>query len=332
MNYFIAFIFSAALLLSSCSNEVPINASYKRITYIFGLLDQTQNTHYVRISKAFLGEGNALAFAQIFDSLYYKPTELQVFVEEYKNGNITRQLNLRDTIIPKNPGTFHNPDQQIWYFKANLDVNATYRIVVRNLIDGQISFAQTDLVKGMNLQNPSNLSSSISYLPSTLQYIYRWTTGVNGRLHEVLATFPIGEKNTITGDSTVVNLVWNLGRLRSNTADGGSTMTLIIPNREFFQFMKANLNEVNELGPNQNLKRYLNKVTITLNAAAEDYTTYLDVSQPSNTVAQERPTFNNITNGYGLFSSRTSINRQLNIPLQLVDSLRVNPLTEYLGF
>jgi len=322
----------ALVFLQACDNDVKINADYKKITYVFGLLDQTEPIHYIKINKAYLGEGNALVFAQIFDSLYYKDSEIDVRIEEIKNGNLTRQFVLNDTMLPKNPGIFHSPDQQIWHFKATLDPLATYRLTIKNNQTNELTIGQTNLVNGINLASPNTISTSISYLPSTQQYIYRWTTGPNGKLYEILAKFPVGEKNLVNGDSTTNNLTWNLGRVRSNTSTGGSELTIRVPNRDFFQFMKANLNPVNENDPNQNLKRYLKKVTIILSVASEDFTTYLDVSQPSNTVAQERPTFNNITNGYGLFSARTSINRQLNVANQLVDSLKVNPLTENLGF
>lgn len=330
ISILVSFLF--LMILQSCENEVKINADYKKITHVFGLLDQNENIHYIKINKAFLGEGNALVFAQVYDSLYFKENEIEVNVDEFKNGNLTRQLILRDTILPKNAGTFHHPDQQMWFFKATLDPSATYRLNIRNIQTGEITTGQTNLISGINLQSPNAISTSISYLPSTQDYVYRWTTGNNGRLYEITVLFPVGEKSLVTGDSTINNLVWNLGRRRSNTTSGGPELTIRIPNREFFQFMRANLSQVNEIGPNQNLKRYLSKVTVRLSAAAEDFTTYLDVSQPSNTVAQERPTFNNITNGYGLFSARTSINRQLNLANQLIDSLQVNPLTEYLGF
>ena len=55
-------------LLTRCSNDVDINAEYKDIVIVYGLLDPNQDTTYLKINKAFLGEDNALTMAQIKDS------------------------------------------------------------------------------------------------------------------------------------------------------------------------------------------------------------------------------------------------------------------------
>jgi hypothetical protein len=70
----------ATCFFTSCKNDVEINGEWKDISVVFGLLNQSDTAHYVRISKAFLGEGDALVFAQQFDSLYYRPELLEVTV------------------------------------------------------------------------------------------------------------------------------------------------------------------------------------------------------------------------------------------------------------
>ena len=55
-------IIAALLILSSCSEDVDLTAPYKDITVAYGLLDADQDTHWVRIQKAFLGDDNALLY------------------------------------------------------------------------------------------------------------------------------------------------------------------------------------------------------------------------------------------------------------------------------
>ena len=77
-----------SLFLGSCSNDLEINAPWKDVTVVFGLLNKNETTHYVRISKAFLGEGDAMEFASQFDSLYYNPDLLDVKVYRVYNDEV----------------------------------------------------------------------------------------------------------------------------------------------------------------------------------------------------------------------------------------------------
>ena len=52
---------AAMLVLSSCTPEFSQIAEYKDITIVYGLLNISEDTQYVKIQKAFLTEGNAYA-------------------------------------------------------------------------------------------------------------------------------------------------------------------------------------------------------------------------------------------------------------------------------
>lgn len=67
--------------------------------------------------------------------------------------------------------------------------------------------------------------------------------------------------------------------------------------------------------------------------AGDDLNTYIEVSQPSNSIIQEKPSFTNIENGIGLFSSRfVQVVDSINLSQRTIDELRSNPLTKDLGF
>ena len=61
----------AAISFSACSTEIEVNAEWKDVTVVFGLLDVSDTIQYIKISKAFLGEEDAFVMAQEPDSLYY---------------------------------------------------------------------------------------------------------------------------------------------------------------------------------------------------------------------------------------------------------------------
>jgi hypothetical protein len=63
-----AITFGLAATLCGCSSELDINAPYKDITIVYGLLDSRDPIQFIKVNKAFLGEGDAYVFAQIPDS------------------------------------------------------------------------------------------------------------------------------------------------------------------------------------------------------------------------------------------------------------------------
>ncbi|MBE0652408.1 MAG: hypothetical protein IH594_01340, partial [Bacteroidales bacterium] len=53
----------AFLFLEQCSTDFDLNAPYKDIMVVYGLLNQNDSTHYLKINRAFLGEDDALIMA-----------------------------------------------------------------------------------------------------------------------------------------------------------------------------------------------------------------------------------------------------------------------------
>src|SRR5687768_5241961 len=93
-----------SLLVSACDNEIELNAPYKEIGVIYGLINPAEDTVRVRIQKAFLGEGNANVIAQITDSVYH-PDILDVQMQRIQNGAVVSSFPLTRYIGPdKEPG------------------------------------------------------------------------------------------------------------------------------------------------------------------------------------------------------------------------------------
>src|SRR5258708_36319295 len=65
-----AFLF-IILSLAGCKQDFDVTSSYKEVPVVYGLLNQLENTHYVRIQKGYLIKGNAYVAAGVADSIYY---------------------------------------------------------------------------------------------------------------------------------------------------------------------------------------------------------------------------------------------------------------------
>ena len=75
-------------VFAACSTELEVSAPYKDITVVYGVLStratdgvSDETRHYVKINKAFLGEGDALVYAQIPDSTEYDDPDFQAALE-----------------------------------------------------------------------------------------------------------------------------------------------------------------------------------------------------------------------------------------------------------
>jgi len=323
----------STMLLTSCKNDVDINGEWKDVTVVFGLLNQKDTAHYIRVSKAFLGEGDALAFADQFDSLYYHPEQLEVTVAEIVNGNQARLFTLvPDLSIPKEEGIFAAPTQILYKFSTpsgnplNAGVNYRYRLNVKKIKTGETITAETGLVKQFFLSSP--VTSPANLYPGQVTTI-KWSTPVNGKLFEVFVRFLYREANPDSTDEVSKFVEINLGRIISERTDGGQELQITKQNREFYQAIKLAIPPATIDNPKI---RFADSIVVILNVADDDLNTFLEVNKPSNTIAQERPQFSNIENGLGLFAARTVLRKSRPIGKISVDSLINNPLTQPINF
>ena len=60
--------FLMVLYVVSCEEDFDINAPYQDITVVYGLIDQGQDSIFLKINKAFLGDGDVMEMAKIEDS------------------------------------------------------------------------------------------------------------------------------------------------------------------------------------------------------------------------------------------------------------------------
>jgi hypothetical protein len=334
MRALILGIFSFLAIFTSCENEVDVNADWKDVPVVFGLLDPDSLTQYIRVSRVFLGEGDALQYAQIPDSLYYNPEDIEVKVTETLNGNVTRTWILDDTtgIAKDTNGIFAAPEQVVYYFKVNqsqkLNINAEYALTITNAKTGNVLKGQTLIVQKVSLQTPSNFAQQVNIIPRQNSFV-KWTSSVNGKIYEVILNFIYREE--IPGSSERIRKIVpiNFGRTFSADNEGGEELVREIDPLSVYQVLVASIPAST---PDNQRIRYADSLEYIINVGDEDLFTYLNVNQPSNTVAQERPQFNNVENGLGLFASRTTFNRKIILGQATTDSLKNNPLTIPLNF
>lgn len=303
---FFAITLLFSLLLSSCSTDVDNFAEYKDITIVYGMLEAGADTTFVKITKAFLGPGNALLIARIPDSSNY-PGKLEVKLQGKVGSNNLAPITL-DTITIHNKlagdSVFYFPSQKVYYTRTALNPNATYTLTIERP-GGQVK-STTNMVNNFAILQPTNRINFAATAPSLI----KWTSAVNGKRYEAKMVFHYEELLPGNPDTLKKTLVWNLGMRRSETLAGGENMEISYLGEEFYNRLGGQLS--NQL----NVRRFAGPVDVIIACAGDELSTYIDVNSPNNSVVQERPQFTNIENGTGIFSSRRTVVRSYRLSVQ----------------
>jgi len=287
------------LILLSCEEDFDINAPYKNITVVYGLLDLGDDTSYLRINKAFLGEGDVFEMVEVADSSVYK-TGLQAVIEEWSGNSFIRSFNLDTvTVDNKKDGLFYNPYQLLYYPPAQLMPDKDYRL--RVIVAGDTVTGSTPLVNDFSFYKPG--TSSI-YLKMGNSTNIEWGSALNGKRYEVVFRFNYRELKYGSTDTIYRYMDWVQQVQKSPTTDKGKTMSIVLINDAFYSLLMDRVPYKDPAVESTVSERFTTSFEIIISVGAEQLNTYMEVNEPSNSIVQDKPEYTNITNGIGLFSSR----------------------------
>ncbi|MBS1689709.1 MAG: hypothetical protein JSS96_13355 [Bacteroidetes bacterium] len=327
----------ALVSLSSCSENFDVAAPYKSITVIYGLMDQGDTAHYVRIEKAFLDQNkSAVDMAKNPDSIYF--SKLDVRVDVLNNNSVVgsiplTKVDLTNEGYPRDAGSFATTPNYAYKFKNYLDPNNTYRLVVHNPVTGQTDSAEADVIS-------EDLSTyNIPFFATSNSAFAIQRTAPNFTVNLGGSSLPAAVK-TIQG---IIRFHWvdrdASGGETDKYADWPFANQLItsqsflfkINNVDFYYAMR------NAIGPAPTgITRLIDSCDIFLYMGSSDFYTYQQIAATQNsglTSGEILPNYTNIkgTNVLGLFTSRGVV-KDLNVPFnnESLDSLMVNPITQSL--
>jgi hypothetical protein len=314
--------FVGAFLLNSCEEDIILDGDFVETAVVYGLLDQADSLHFVKITRAFIGPGSALDIAQIPDSSYFE--QVEATVSEVVNGQVTRTWALQDTIIQDKDtnGLFYGPEQKVFYFKtlptgpleviqtspnpqlSSLIPTATYRF--KAIINGgefEVN-GETELVHGMTSPSASQ-NFTFKFADDPGEYI---STGIavsnTGNSYITSAHLDVLFNEHVGTTVTEKSFRWKLGEA---AAEPYTSRTYSAVGRTFYDLIKANVSS----NPSVD-KRTFKAMRVILTGGAEDLYNYMSVNSPSSSLAQTKPTFTNlsVSNGkrvVGIFSSRQTV-------------------------
>lgn len=318
---------------SSCSTDFDVVGDYEETTIVYGMLDQSETVHFIKVNKSFLGPGNAYDYATVRDSSEY--VNVDGIVEEWINGVKTRQWTVQDTVLTdREDGIFYGPEQTVYYFiEPALDEDAEYRLIL-DIEEGyrEVTGATT-MVGDVSFHQQTSLPTVIGFYNSAAStytdLAVKWYSSTNGKRYDINFRFKWDEITAT--DTTRKYLDWFIGSEEIADADlnnPGQVLEKQATGLSFFQFID------NKIPSDPNvIKRVFRGINIMASVASEDLYTYMIVNAPSNGLIQEKPQYTNLTNGVGIFSSKYNkalSNKFLNI--STLTELASGPITGHLLF
>jgi len=303
---FLVFLTLLLIILVSCETDFDITSGWKDITVVYGMIDQSDSVHLIKINKAFLGNGNALQYATIEDSSSYKGN-LEVKLIEKRNGSIYNTIFFDTTsVYTKDSGLFYYPHQVLYKSNAQLSSEGVYSLNIRNKVTGKVISATTPLIQDFSIDKPRPGATAFEFKRSiTTEQNFSWVSAVNGKRYQITVRFFFKESSA-PGDTVIRSVEWVQGTEKSEDATGGQSMTDSYFNEKFFSTC---INQIPYADASKEAAvdtRQVLHVDFIFTVIGDEMNTYLEVNEPSNSVLQEKPEYTNITNGIGIFSCRFS--------------------------
>ena len=293
------------LLAAGCKSDLEVNAPYKNITIVYGLLSKndTNDRHYLKINKAFLGEGNAFVHASVPDSTLYADADLHAQVEQLNaEGQVLNTFPVSSEIMDgRDPGVFPYPQHKLYYFDAALDSTSQYRISI--VAKGDRLTATTAVtqvpVLSPGIVNPNSLPLNVFNGNAYVNYNLTFNSSPNGKRYEVSYRFRWREMYAVGDTSEEKSFTQLAGTVIANTVAGGQPLTVSIPGESFFLTVAEKV----PMTPGV-MKRIVTGFDLMWAVGGADLNTYMQLANPVSGVVEERPDYSNVDGGYGLVSSR----------------------------
>jgi len=324
-RFLLPFFFLA--VFTNCNNEIDINAEWQEVMVCYGVLDPADTAHYIRVEKGFLGYGNAEEMAGVFDSIHYDPADMEVRLEQWRDGLLQQTFWLQpDTHRLREPGLFANPRQILYkgVFTVVQD-GSRYRLIVVNHRSGKQCEAETPIVQHASVISPVAQSLPLSDGPAVLLKVL---SPQHGRRVQPTLRFHYTERFVFDTLQVSYDYVdWPLEEKITQGTAGGEQLIYALNGNVFQNYLSATI-RVNPL-----VERIAGRIEFVLRSGADDLHTYILVQQAMQASTSDLAPFSNIEGGHGVFSSTaTKLHGNYQLSPNAIAELRFDPVTADLNF
>lgn len=323
----IQYILLSCLLLccfASCEVDFSPNDEWKEMPVVYCVLDQDDDTTFVRVQKCYLGSGNQYDYAAIYDSINYRQGDIQVKIlgwpSQRSAGNVlsiapwaaapTKDWECSYMEVDKEDGSFNATKQPIYFFptKNLFDTNLVYQLLVINTRSGDtIARATTSLLGNPNttrefITKPSN-NSKFQFQGNTGMCELQWFTLPRARKYQPVIRFyykdfiltPNGHGNDTTIIRHSIDIEYGT---KSPAINEVTQCNRSIDEQTYLSVLRTCLQD------DTVHKIIIDTVDIYLRCCNEELSNYIYSHETSTSINQNRVNYTNIEGGVGVFASR----------------------------
>jgi len=332
-----------AAFTNSCSTDFDLNADFIETPVVYGLLDASVDTQYIRINRAYLSdEVDGLTLAADPNSIYYGD-ELQVRIEEYNGALVNTYILERvdgDTLgMPKQDGIFASSPNILYRFVADLDYTHYYKLVAENTETGKIIEATTNVIDSFAITRPDDESVfpfAVSLSPQNV-FQLRWKSAQDAKIYDITMRFHYREGIYYPeGDSIHYTFSgykdWVVERnVEAESTDGNLTITYDVPGETFYNFIKTEFDPVDDFS----FIRIADSVQFFIDGGGLELFTYFEYNAATLGITEGQITeaYTNVSGGLGILSSRYHKEGHIYpLAIQTRDSIACSSVTNGLNF
>ncbi len=323
-----------SVFIFSCSNDFDVNAKWKDIPVVYGLLDISDSAHYIRLEKAYLDPNkDALELAKIADSIYYD--DAIVRLERESNGQIftLQRVDGNKWGFPREDGIFTTEPNWLYRIDSSeLLLKPGERMLIKidrgsglpEVTSNAIILSPTKLnapppnTSGFSFLSNGNSKTNIAWSAADSAFIFDAT------LYVRYAEYPKVDPSKLV-QKTIV-WPWVRGLRRESNSNSFDVDKIGI---EFYELMKNNITA------DDNMKRIFQGIDVEIIAGGSYLEKYVNVSLANTgiTASGEIPTYSNMSEGLGIFDSVNKYKRiGIGINDKTRDTLKMGYLTRNLNF
>ena len=329
------FLLGLVLLFTACEVEFSPNAEWKNVPVVYCLLDQDDDTTWVRVQRCYLSDENVYSFGSVSDSINYPQGSISVTLLAYDGETLKDSMDFEYVVRDHDGGNFASQSQPLYrcFTQGRLKENYRYKLMVRNA-DGTV-LASSELIS--LIKKPEGdifRKPTLTSLPdgrtmgqfgfydqnagSTEYCRIEWAPFENARLYQPKVRFYYEEQ----GERKYVDVLCQ----KVKSGNGNSSIGIFYPRYTFLEDLKAKLVD------DTCRKVYLKYVDLYVTSCSEDMNAYLATAVSGGTLGQEVELYSNINGGIGVFAARrTHVCKRFPADSSLLDNRGLFYFLENLG-
>ena len=289
-----------ALSLISCNQDIDLTADWENIPIVYGLLNQADTAHYIRVEKAFQDQnGNAFLAALEPDSIYYANATVRLLNLTTGKQATLQKVDGAAEGYPRDSGDFAQFPNYLYKVRKN-DFVLEGGDEVRFILERGDNFPEvnSDCIILSDIVSQSHTSGSKIDFPEDRDVTFRWRAGEEARIFDLSLIIHYEEKRFGDPNVKAYELEWNMAK-NVKRSTGTEVISTKVFGLEFYKFLAEEIESIPDA------TRVLTGMDLVITGGGEAVEQYISIALANTgiTSAQEIPVYSNLSEGRGIFTS-----------------------------